>query len=205
MQESLPASLPVLREALKDDDAEVRQSAALVLVRAGRETDTALPVLMDKLFVETDRFGDASRFQGRVVDQLARRGPTTPAVAAAWCEAWRTAKPKVRELLESGLLVLQPEALPQLLEQLKQAKAEQERRDLAHLLARFEGQNKLVLPILREELAMRNRSSVRAMQALKAWADAVEAVPELVKVLGHRNPGMPSRTDAGRIAVPRPP
>src|SRR5262249_50365539 len=152
LQANSPAAAPLLREALKDADAEVRQSAALVLVRAGLDIETALPVLMDRLWSKTD-YGELSRFQHRVVELLSRRRhPATPAVAAAWCKAWQAADPKVREILEPGLLVLQPEALPHLLDQLRQAKTVQARRDLAHVLAHFEGQSKFVLPILREEL-----------------------------------------------------
>src|SRR5262249_53876362 len=65
-------------------------------------------------------FEEQRRFQWRVVELLMRRQTrATPAVAAALCEAWQAADPNAREILEPGLLVLQPEALPHLLDQLR--------------------------------------------------------------------------------------
>ncbi len=193
LQANLPAGELVLREALKDEDTAVRQSAALVLLRAGLEIETALPVLMDKLWSGTDTHEEQSRFQGRVVELLSRRRhPTAQAVAAAWCKAWQAGKPNVREILESGLLVLQSESLPHLLDQLRQAKTPQARRDLAHLLAHFEGQSKQVVPILREELLeshpVAQCAAVRALMTL--GTDAAEAVPELLRLLSNPHPGM---------------
>jgi HEAT repeat protein len=189
----LPAAEPALRGALKDEDAEVRRSAALVLVRAGRDVETALPVLMEKLWDGSDRSGEQSRFRSRVVEVLMRRQTSaSPAVAAAWCEAWQAGDPKAREILEPGLLVLQPEALPHLLDQFRRAKTTQSRRDLAHLLAQFEGQATLVLPILREELGERRPDAqYEAARALTLLGpEAAEAVPELARLLGDPNPGM---------------
>jgi HEAT repeat protein len=209
LQANLPAAAPLLRAALKDEDAEVRQSAALVLVRAGLEVETALPFLMENLWTKRDGRDEQWRFQRRVVELLIRRQKATPAVAAAWCKAWRTADPKVREVLEPGLLVLQPEALPHLLDQLRQAKNARARRDLAHLLARFEGQGQQIVPILREEL----RESQPADQNAAARAlallgpDAVEAVPDLVRLLSSPHPGIrtvgaKALTSIGRAARP---
>jgi HEAT repeat protein len=193
LQANLPAAAPLLREALKDKDVAVRRSAALVLVRAGQEIETALPVLMENLWSGTDRFGEQARFRRRVVELLSRRrSPAAPAVAAAWCKAWQTASPEAREVLEPGLLVLQREALPHLLDQLRKAKKLKIRRDLAHLLAHFEGQSKKILPILREELREpQPASQYMAAQALMMLGpDAAEAVPELLKLLNHKNAGM---------------
>ncbi len=193
LQANLPAAAPLLREALKDEDADVRRSAALVLVRAGLEIETALPVLMENLWSGKDTSGEQSRFQWRVVNLLSlRRMPATPAVAAAWCKGWQAAHSEVRTTIEPGLLVLQPEALPHLLEQLRQAKTAQTRRDLAHLLAQFEGQSKQVLSILREELREpQPAAQYAAAQALMTLGpDAVGAVPELIRLLSNSHPGM---------------
>src|SRR5262249_16899101 len=123
LQANLPAAAPLLSEVLKDEKAEVRRSAALVLVRAGREVDTALPALREQLWGGKVPSGEKPRFQRRVVAFLSRRqSAATSAVAAAWCKAWKTAEPEVREILEPGLLVLQREALPHLLNQLREAK-----------------------------------------------------------------------------------
>lgn len=188
LQTYLPAAAPILRAALRDRDPGVRQSVALVLVRAGAEIETSLPVLMENLWNDEDSFNENDRFRDRALEVLLRRRTSaTPVVAAALCKAWRTAGPKARAVLERGLLVLQPEALPHLLDQLRQATGPQARRDLAHLLARFEGQSEHVLPILREEL--RNpkfANQYAAMQALGALGpDAAEAVPELVPMLNN--------------------
>ncbi|HEY7309598.1 MAG TPA: HEAT repeat domain-containing protein [Gemmataceae bacterium] len=193
LQANLPAAAPLLQEALKDEDAEVRRSVALVLVRAGREVDAALPVLLEGLWNGKDASGEQSRFQRRVVELLSRRrSPTAPAVAAAWCKAWPTATPEVREVLEPGLLALQPESLPHLLQQLREAKTSKNTRDLAHLLASLEGQSKPIVPILREELREPSFvSQYAAAQALgKLGPDAAEAVPELTAVLRSSHPGI---------------
>jgi HEAT repeat protein len=193
LQANLPAAAPLLRKALKDEEVEVRQSVALVLVRAGREVDTALPVLMEKLWSGKDTFEEQSRFQRRVVELLSRRrSPAMPAVAAAWCKAWQTARPEVRQVLEPGLLVLQREALPHLHGQLREAKDAPTRRELAHLLASFEGQSKPIVPILREEL--RDPQPVSQYAAAKALIkigpDAADVVPELLQLLNHKHAGM---------------
>src|SRR5205807_10352469 len=85
-----------------------------------------------------------------------------------------------------------PESLPHLLEQLQKAKTAQEKRDLAHLLAHVEGQSKLVVPILRDELREPQTAAQHAAaQALTLLGpDAAEAVPELVQLLSNRYPGM---------------
>jgi HEAT repeat protein len=210
LQATLPAATPLLREALKDKDADVRRSAALVLLRAGLETETALPVLMEKLWSGKDTADWHSRFQQRVVELLSRRqSPATPAVAAAWCQAWQTANPEVRKILEPGLLVLQPEALPHLLDQLREAKSPVIRRDLAHLLAHFEGQSKPILPILREELREPQLASpyVAAQALLLLGPDAAEAVPELVALLSSSHPAIravaaKALASVGRAAKP---
>src|SRR4029079_17522091 len=77
-------------------------------------------------------------------------------------------------------------------EQLRQARTEQGRRDLAHLLARFEGQGKEVVPILREELREgKHQAQYAAAEALRVLGpDAAEAVPELLKLLSHPHAGM---------------
>ena len=193
LQASLPAASALLREALKDQDAEVRQSVALVLLRAGLDVETALPVLMEEKLWSRDTFNNTAGFRFRVVEVLSRRQMSvSPAVAGAWCKVWQTADSYTREPLGRGLVVLQPEALPHLLEQLRQAKTTQARRDLAHLLARFEGQGPQVMPILREEL----REGKPADQYAAALAlsilgpGAAEAVPELVRLLSHAHPGM---------------
>ncbi|HEY7423761.1 MAG TPA: HEAT repeat domain-containing protein [Gemmataceae bacterium] len=193
LQANLPAAAPLLREALKDADADVRRSVALVLVRAGRETDTALPVLMEELWNEKDTSDKQSQFQRRVVELLSRRQlAAAPAVAAAWCKAWQTAEPEVREVLKPGLLVLQREALPHLHEQLRKANNSKLKRDLAHLLANFEGQSKPIVPILREELREPQFAhQYAAAQALsKLGPDAAEAVPELIASLRSPHAGM---------------
>jgi HEAT repeat protein len=190
---SLPAAAPLLREALKDQDLEVRQSAALVLLRAGLDVDTALPVLMDKLWTGDDAAREQSRFQSRVVDFLSHRQATvSPAVAAACCKTWETVDPKVRGDLERLLIRLQSDSLPHLLDQLREAKNTQTRRDLAHLLARFEGQSERVVPILREQLREKEPADqYAAMQALtRLGPDGAEATPELVQLLSNAHPGM---------------
>ena len=117
------------------------------------EVETALAVLMDNLWDEEDPSQDIDRFRKRVVTVLMRRqSKATPAVAAAWCKAWQAGGRQVRQVLEPGLLVLQAGALPHLLGQLRQADSPKARRNLAHFLARFDGQAKQVLPILRDEL-----------------------------------------------------
>jgi HEAT repeat protein len=190
---TLPAAAPLLREALKDPDADVRRSAALVLLRSGRETETALPILMDKLWGEKDTSGEQSRFQRRVVELLSRRpAPAAPAVAAAWCEAWQTAGPEARAALEPGLLVLQPEALPHLLDRFREAKNPASRRDLARLLAHFEGQSEPILPTLRGELREPDPATqFAAAQALTLLGpDAAEAVPALAELLDSPHPAL---------------
>jgi HEAT repeat protein len=207
LQANLPAAAPLLREALKDEDADVRKSAALVLVRAGLEIETALPVLMEKWSGKDE---EQRRFQWRVVKVLMRRQmPATPAVAAAWCKAWQDGDPEVREILEPGLFALQPESLPHLLDQLRQAKTPQTKRDLAHLLANFEGQGKQVLPILREELReTQPADQYAAAKALMTLGpDAAEAVPELARLLSSPHPGIRAAAAqalgrAGRAARP---
>ncbi len=191
MQKYAPTAAPLLREALKDKDREVRHSVALVLVRAGLEVETALPVLMDNLWDEEDPSQDIDRFRKRVVTVLMRRqSKATPAVAAAWCKAWQAGGRHVRQVLEPGLLVLQAEALPHLLGQLRQADSPKARRDLAHFLARFDGQAKQVLPILRDEL--REPDFAKQYPALSALLDlgpdGAAAVPELVRLLASPKP-----------------
>jgi HEAT repeat protein len=134
-----------------------------------------------------------SRFQYRVVELLSRRpSPAAPAVAAAWCEAWQTAGPKARDVLERGLLVLQREALPHLLDRFRETKNPVSRRDLAHLLAHSEGQAEPILLTLRGEL----RESDPAIRFAAARAltllgpDAAEAVPALVELLGSPHPAL---------------
>jgi HEAT repeat protein len=210
LQANLPAAAPVLREALKDADPEVRRSAALVLVQEGLQTETALPVLMEGLGTDKGSGEEPSEFRGRMVELLSlRRSAATPAVAAAWCKAWQTADPDARKILQPGLLVLQTEALPHLLEQLRQAKTPQTRRDLAHLLAHFEGQSKEILPILREELRQPHPASqYAAAQALMLLgSDGAEAVPELLPLLssshlGARAAGATALGRIGRAAKP---
>jgi HEAT repeat protein len=191
LQTYMPAAAPMLREALKDKDSEVRQSVALVFVHTGLEIETALSVLMENLWSDDVGWTEKDRFQRRVVKKLMRRQPqATPAVAAAWCKAWQTAGPLGREVLERGLLVLQPEALPHLLDQLQQAESPKTRRDLAHLLARFEGQGNHIASILREELREPGfANQYAAMIALmEIGPDGAEAVPELVRLLGSPKP-----------------
>jgi HEAT repeat protein len=190
---ALPAARPLLREALKDRDVDVRRSAALVLLRAGLETKAALPVLMDGLWDGTDEVGERRRFQKRVVELLSRRQPAVTAeVAAAWCKAWRTAGYEVRRILERGLLVLQPEALPHLLAQLCRARSAESKRRIAYFLARFEGQSKVVLPVLLDELRdPKIASQDRAARVVALLGpDAAEAVPELVKLLNSSDPSI---------------
>jgi HEAT repeat protein len=193
LQTSLPASASVLHEALRDRKVEIRQSVALVLLRGGLKTDAALPVLMDKLWSKTDGYGEQDRFQHRVVELLSRRRhSSTVAVAAAICKEWQAAHRDIRKILEPGLLVLQPEAVPLLLEQLRQAKTVQTKRELAHFLAHFEGQSKHVVPILREEL--REPSDAEQYEAAKALTvlgpEGAETVPELLQMLKNSHPGM---------------
>jgi HEAT repeat protein len=187
LQTYLPTAAPKLRAALADKDEEVRQSVALVLVRAGLEIDTALPVLLEKLWTEPDSSPEKGRFQSRVIGVLMRRRTRmTPAVVAAACKAWQTAGPRAREVLEYGLLKLQPEALPHLLRQLRQADTPKARRDLAHLLTHFEGQAKVVLPILLDELGDADFAAQYAAmkRLLQLGPDGADAVPDLVRLLG---------------------
>lgn len=181
----LPASAPLLREALKDADAEVRQSAALVLLRADRDVKAALPVLTEDLWGGKGH-DERARFRHHALERLGRRRSpeSTEAIAAAWCEGWRVASPEAREAVERWLVVFQPEALPHLLAQLRRAKGA-ERRELAVLLSRFEGQGKAVVPILRDEVREREpKRHLPAAQALgRLGPDAAEAVPELTKLL----------------------
>src|SRR5206468_10611241 len=67
LQTTLPAAAPLLHEALKDEDAAVRRSAALVLLRAGLEIETALPVLLEKLWSGKKTDDKQDGFQRRVV------------------------------------------------------------------------------------------------------------------------------------------
>jgi len=193
LQACMPAAAPELRKALGDKDADVRRSVALVCIRAGMDIEAALRVLADKLWCEKDNPHETHRFQRRVVEALMRRPVgATPAAAAALCQVWHTADAQAREVLEPGLVVLQREALPQLLTQLRKASSLPARRDLAHLLAKFEGQAKHVVPILREEL--RETSAAHqylAMTALGAIGpEGAEAVAELVPILKHPHAGM---------------
>ena len=184
---------PCFAKRSKDKDVEVRKSAALVLVRAGLEIETALPILFDKSWSETDANHEQSHFQGRVIQLHIRRQPSTaPAAAAVCCKAWQAGDQNVRGILESWLLDLQPESLPHLLDQLHQAKTRQAKRDLAHLLARFEGQGKLILPILREELrGLQPEDQYTAAKSLMLLGpDAADAVPDLVRLLNDREPGI---------------
>lgn len=182
-----------LRAALKDEVLEVRQSAALVLVRAGLDIDKAVAVLTAPVGNDKGLSEEQSRFQSRAVEYLMRRQHAgAPLIAAAWCKAWQSAASTEREFFEQGLCVFQAEALPHLLEQLRRAKSTQARRDLADLLARFEGQGKTVLPILREKLASPEPTAKYAA-ARSLWLlgpDAAEAMPELLRMLSAPDPGM---------------
>lgn len=188
----LPAATSLLREALKDKDADVRRSAALVLLRAGLDARAVVPALMDGLCDGKDQHGEQARFLRRVVELLSSRTPVTPAITAAWCRAWQIATPEVRKVLEPGLFVLQPEARAHLLHQLAEAKSTPARRDLAHLLAHFDGQARRVVPILRDELRdMRPASRYAATRAIiRLGPDAAPVLPELVPLLSGKHLGM---------------
>ena len=195
LQATLPASAPLLREALNDKDGRSAAAPRWCLC-AGLETETALPVLTEKLWTESGGEREDDRFQGHVVRQLTSPSPASPAIAEAWCKGWHSGNAEVpRKILEPGLLVLQPEALPHLVEQLRQAKTDRERRDLARSLAGpgcGSGQA-ATCRSCREELRDPKPAapSTAAASALSdIGPDAADAVPELLKLLNHTHPGM---------------